>query len=82
MAKISVKRKATIELSEGDWKKIEEVYGIINYISEKLTDIGLELDDSEVEFKDSDDNVLDIGEHLQSVYNAIDTLLCEKSGLY
>ncbi len=81
MAKISTNRHATIELSEEDWKKIDEVYEMIDRISDQLSDIGLELDSPEVKFKGFGEDY-SIGEHLQSVYYAIDELYCEKSGLY
>ena len=51
MAKISTNRHATIESSEEDWKKIDEVYVMIDRISDQLSDIGLELDSPEVKFK-------------------------------
>lgn len=81
MAKISTKRHATIELSEEDWNKIGEVYNLIDDISNDLADIGLELDSPEVVYKDFGKDYA-IGEHLENVYNAIDQLFCEKSGLY
>lgn len=81
MAKISAKRHATIELTEEDWKKIEEVYDMIDRISNELADIGLELDSPEVKFKDCGEGCA-TGEHLQNIYYAIDELYCEKSGLY
>ncbi len=81
MAKISAKRHATIELTEEDWKKIEEVYDMIDRISNELADIGLELDSPKVKFKDCGEGYA-TGEHLQSVYYAIDELNCERSGLY
>ncbi len=81
MAKISAKRHVTIELSEEDWNKIEEVYDMIDRISNELADIGLELDSPEVSFKGFSEEYA-IGEHLQSVYYAIDELNCERSGLY
>ena len=81
MAKISTKRHATIELTEEDWNKINEVYDMIDCINQDLADIGLELDSPEVNFEGFSEGYA-IGEHLQSVYYAIDELLCEKSGLY
>lgn len=81
MAKVSTNRHATIELSEEDWKKIDEVYEMIDRISDQLSDIGLELDSPEVKFKGFGEDYA-IGEHLYNVYCAIDELYCEKSGLY
>jgi hypothetical protein len=81
MAKISVKRKATIELSEEDWNKIEEIYDMLNSISGDLEGIGLELESPEVTYKGFGEGFA-IGEHLNNVYCAIDELLCERSGLY
>lgn len=81
MAKISTNRHATIELSEEDWKKIDEVYEMIDRISNELAGIDLELDSPEVSFKGFSEGYA-IGEHLQSVYYAIDELNCKRSGLY
>ena len=81
MAKISAKRHATIELTEEDWKKIEEVYDMIGNLQDKLSDIGLELDSPEVKFKDCGEGYA-TGEHLESIYCSIQELYCEKSGLY
>ena len=81
MAKVSTTRHATIELTDEDWNKIEEVYDMIGLISDKLADMGLELDSPEVSFKGFNEGYA-IGEHLQSVYYAIDELNCERSGLY
>lgn len=81
MAKISINRHATIELSEEDWNKINEVYDIIDRISNELADIGLELDSPEVSFKGFSEGYA-IGEHLYNVYCGIDGLNCGRSGLY
>lgn len=81
MAKVSAKRHATIELSEEDWKKIEAVYDMIINIMAGLEDIGLELNSPEVKYEGFGEGYA-IGEHLQSVYYAIDELNCERSGLY
>lgn len=82
MAKIKTKRNAIIELSEEDWKKINEVYDIIDTISNDLAEIGLELDSPEVTFKNCGGEGYATGEHLQTIYYAIDELNCERSGLY
>ena len=81
MAKISTKRNAIIELSDEDWNKINEVYDIIDRITCDLADIGLELDSPEVKFKGCGEGYA-TGEHLQTIYYAIDELTCERSGLY
>lgn len=80
MAKVSAKRQATIELSEEDWKKIEAVYDILGEIDSKLINIGLEFDSPEVKYEGFND--YPIGEQLESIYNTIDELQCERSGLY
>lgn len=81
MAKITVKRHATIELLEEDWEKIEAVYSMIDRIKRNLEDFCLELDSPEVTYKGFGEGFA-IGEQLDSVYNAIEELYCEKSGLY
>lgn len=78
MANISAKRHATIELSEEDWKKINAVYNILSDIDAELEDVGLEFDSPEVKYEGFND--YPIGEQLESLYNAIDELQCERTG--
>lgn len=81
MATVSAKRHATIELSEEDWNKINAVYDILSKINGDLEDIGLEFDSPEVKYEGFDEGY-PIGEQLESLYNAIDELQCEREGLW
>ena len=81
MAKISTTRSATIELSEEDWSKLDEVYTMLGDLYAELNENDLELDSPEVVYEGFGKDYA-VDEHLENVYNALDELLCCKSGLY
>lgn len=81
MAKISTTKCATIELSEEDWSKLGEVYNMLDDLQVELNDNGLEFDSPEVAYEGFGKDYA-VGEHLENVFNALDELLCCKSGLY
>jgi len=81
MAKISTTKCATIELSEEDWSKLNEVYTMLGDIQAELDGIDVDFDSPEVTYEGFGKDYA-VGEHLENVYNALDELFCCKSGLY
>jgi len=81
MPKVTNTRHITIELSEKDWSKLGEVYNMLNNLVTELADVDLELDSPEVTYKDCSEEDT-IGDQLEIIYNALDELFYERSGMY